>query len=304
MKTFFLFSTIIAGSILFFTPNECLAQFAGSRGGVLTTPTTQVNDFRPLELEVANSYITVEGRSEVRINPTQIRIVLAVISDDESSLGCGEKIRATIDTVTKSWQELGVVEDDINEDFIAVLPIYEWKIAGNVAKETKTGYRMQTNLHIKVPDEDQAMKVLEAGFSAGITDIIAFDYWSEEIEKAKATALKNAISAAKSKAEIMLAVFDEKPPVINIHEKTETIFPSNLYKSFNNVYENTAHRPNRRDVTFLTAHRPKNTYYEGLRADIDSGNSELAMKRQISILSHVRVYYRSPGTKPIHKPKG
>ena len=307
MRIILYFPTLIASLCCFAFSPLCSAQFAGSRGGV--TGASQLNRFPVLDEDVAGKFITVAGKAEHRLEPTQIRIVLAVTSEDNTSQGCLKKTREPIGQIRKSCREIGIGDADINEDFIAILPRYEWKIEErdkqNVGVESLAGYRMQTNLHLAVSDEEQAMKVLEKAFQAGVTDIIAFDYWSEAIEEGKAIARRNAMKAATEKAEVLLSVFGaDRPEIVNIQENTGTYFPSSLYESFENTYTSTARPPNRRDVPFLSAYRPKNTYYRGLEADSDTGTAELPMKRQISIVSTVRIYYRSPFSDLKKKGKG
>jgi uncharacterized protein YggE len=271
------------------------AQFAGSRGGLVAGTS---DHFSFLSTGEVKSHIAVEGKAELRLKPTGIRIVLAVTSEDETSRGCSEKIKTIAAQVKKNWLEIGVKEKEINEDFIAILPRYEWKIEEQNGQttgiETKVGYRMQSNLHVAVVNEAKALNVLEKAYEAGVTDIIAFDYWSDELEKGKTSARKTAIEAAKKKADTLLAIFEEKPKVINVQEKTTTHFPSSLYHSFKNVYEGETYRPTRRDIPFIGAYRPKNTYYRGLQVETDVGSKELAMEREISIVSTVRIYFQPP----------
>jgi uncharacterized protein YggE len=284
----------------------CSAQFAGSRGGV--TENSLPERLPVLAEDVAGKFIAIEGKAEHRLEPTEIRIVLAVTSEDATSQGCLEKTREPIAQIRKSCRELGIDETAINEDFIAILPRYEWEFQDRekqaVGVELLAGYRMQTNLHLAVPNEDVAMKVLEKAFQAGVTDIIGFDYWSDAIEEGKATARLNAIKAAKEKSEQLLSLFGaEKPEIINVQENTVTHFPSSLYESFENTYSPSVRPPNRRDVPLISAYRPKNTYYRGLNTDPDTGSVELPMKRQISLVSTVRIYYRSPFADLKKKPK-
>ena len=286
----------LAVAALGFSTVECLGQAVGSRGGV--TGGGAAAEPQPLDPDVVGSYITVEGKAELRLQPTRIRIVLAVTSEGETSKECSANIRSSVDELNKSWRAIGIAEADINEDFIAILPHYGWKIEDrngeSAGVEHKVGYRMQSNMHVAVADEAKAHEVLEAAYEAGVTDIIAFDYWSAEIDVGKVEARKTAMLKAREKAETLLELFAEKPEIINVQEQTRTYFPKGLYESFENAYDSSAQRPSRRDVPFFGAYRPKNTYYRGLEVEADARSAELAMKPEISVVSTVRIYYRSP----------
>ena len=49
-----------------------------------------------------------------------------------------------------------------------------------------------------------------------------------------------------------------------------------------------------RDVAMIQADRPRNTYYRGLNTDGDIQPRELPMRPEISVISTVRLYFRSP----------
>jgi hypothetical protein len=63
-----------------------------------------------------------------------------------------------------------------------------------------------------------------------------------------------------------------------------------------------------RNVPFIHASRPRNTYYRGLYSDGDIQPRDLPMNPEISVISTVRLYFKSPAAgehkrkeKPAHK---
>lgn len=277
--------------------SSALAQFSGSRGGV-EEPVRGKATFAPLTREVAESFIALDGKAEIRVKPTELRIVMAVTAERETALECQQTVDATIAKLKGTWTKQKILPEAIVVDFIAVLPRYEWKAEKreerSVLAEKKAGYRMQSNIHLAVPSDAAAMAALGAAFEQGVTDIIAFDYWSKELDAVKQQAREKAISAAKSKAEVLLALFPEKPPVINVQEQVEIHYPDSLYHSFTNAVEQEVIPDDWRNHTIFRAHRPKNTYYRGFYSDGDVQPRELPMKSEISVVSTVRVYYESP----------
>jgi hypothetical protein len=154
---------------------------------------------------------------------------------------------------------------------------------------------MQVNLHVSVANDESASAALNAAFEQGVTDIIGFDYFNPELDLAKAEARQRAIEAAKAKADVILAVFPSKPPVINVQEETVVRRPESLYGSFANAVEGEIQN-GWRDHNLPTFHapRPKNTYYKGYQSSGDVSGSALPMKMEISVVSSVRIYYESP----------
>ncbi len=285
------------------------AQFAGSRGGNEGDPSGQMAersfDPPPLDPKVAVSYITLDGRAEARVRPSEIRIVLAVTAEAESAGKCQESVAATVDHLKAAWTKMNIPPENIFVDFIAVLPRYKWTLeqreGTEVGVEKKAGYHMQSNVHLAVPDNAHAEAVLAAAFAEGVTDIIAFDYWSRGLDEAKAKVRQEAVKAARAKADTLLGLFKDRLPIINVQEKTTVRYPDSMYASFRASYEQTITPNWRNNVPMIQAERPRNTYYRGLNTDGDIQPRELPMRPEISVVSTVRLDFRSPAAETMKK---
>ncbi len=293
------FATLIVLTLLSSAP--AFAQFGGSRAGV-EGYTHGVAKPAMLDREIAESYIAVDGRAEIRVRPTEIRLVLAVTSEGETAQECQESIAKMVARLKQAWVKLEIPPENIVEDFIAVLPLYEWKLEKrgdvDVGVEQRVGFRMQTNIHLAVPNDGTAPAAFTAAFEQGVTDIIAFDYWSRELDTIKVKAREQALKAARSKSDLLLGeLFDKRPPVINVQEETTVRYPESLYHSFVNTLEQNVTTSWRRDVPLIHAYRPRNTYYRGLDSDGDIQPRELPMHPEIAVVSTVRLYFESPAAK-------
>ena len=249
------------------------------------------------------NYITIEGKAEKRIEPTALRLVLAIMIEKPDSPECETACREMEETLVKALEDLKIERDAIVVDFISILPVYEWKVEDRqgrtVAMETRSGFRMQSNVHVEVPTEEKARDVLQTAFRLGVSDVIAFDYWNEDVDLHKKEARKEALAAAKDKAELLLgALFDQPPRPLNVHESTRVVYPRSLYDSFENAY-NEQVSPSFSDerLTRIWAAKPKNAYYRGFQEDTDVQGEGLPLRPEISIVSTVRLYYATPGLK-------
>jgi uncharacterized protein YggE len=292
-------------SVMLLPLTNATAQLSGSRGGVAhgVNPTSPSQGLPALDPEVAQGYIMIDGRAELRIKPTEIRVVLAVTAEGESPAQCRRLVSETIKKLTTAWQQAGMNQQDIVEDFISVLPRYEFEIEKirnqEVAVEKKVGYLMQTNVHLAVKDDAGAMRAINLAFEHGVSDIIAFDYWSKELDQLKIKARAEAVTAARQKSDALLGtLFENKPPIINLQESTKVYYPESLYESFTNSsaaeYQTSY---SRRDLPQIRMFRPRNTYYRGLYLDGDVQAKELPMRSEISVVSTVRLYFQSPVAK-------
>ncbi len=281
------------------------AQMVGARadaefllpGAADATPNTSL-DHRAIE-----NYITVEGTAEKRVDPTALRIVLAILVEKPNSSECETACREMEDKLVKALRYLKIAREAIVIDFISILPTYEWKLEDrqgrSVAVETRSGFRMQSNVHIEVATEEKAREALQAAFKLGVSDVIAFDYWNKDIDLHKKEARKAALAAAKEKAELLLgALFDKPPRPLNVHESTRVVYPRSLYDSFKNTYDEkfSSWSLNERLIRIWAA-KPKNTYYRGFQEDTDVQGEGLPLHPTISVVSTVRLYYATPKAK-------
>lgn len=274
----------------------------GSGGGYASDRFSPATHPR-LAPEVALNYITVTGSAVVRVVPEELRVVMAVMTEAKTASECQAKNKATINAVRSGWKSLGSRDDKIVEDFISMLPRYEWsfeeKSGRQVAVQKLTGYRAQSNLHISVKDEAAALKAVNSAFQHGVTDIVTFDYWSPKIDQAKKDARKKAMQAATDKAEMLLSVFEKRPLVINVLEDSNVYKPQQLYRTFENKLASTYRGSWNSNVPQIWAYSPKQSFYKGLESNVDVQANGLPMKPSIVVASEVQIYYQSPATKTV-----
>lgn len=291
--------------LLFLAGPWALGQMSGLRGGI-ESGQVGIASLPHLDRETVEGYITIEGRVELRVQPTEIRVVIAVTGEGTTAQECRNTVQGTIDRLKQAWSKIPLPADRIVVDFIAVLPRYEWSMENRAEREVgiekKIGYRMQTNVHLSARGDAEAQAAIAAAFEEGITDILAFDYWSKDLDGVKAQARQQALDEARGKADVLLgALFEHRPPAINVQEQTTVHYPASLYHSFQASDEEAVSPPSRRDVPFIHAYRPRNTYYRGLMSDADVQPRELPMSPEISVVSTVRLYFESPAAERSRK---
>jgi uncharacterized protein YggE len=276
------------------------AQMSGNRA----TEMSKNGQLPQLSVSAANSHIAIEGTCQKRVTPTSIRLIWAVTAEEKDAFACRKSTQAKVEKTSAALATFSVGKDKIFEDFISAIPRFAW-IEGeeNALIETQTGYRMQTNLHIAVETNEQAMKVIDAALNSGLTDLIGVDY-TADLALAQRDARLGAIAAAKKKSDTLLtAIFGERPQPINVQEQTQVRLPADMYDSFENVAANnvTPRYDDRRNYIF--AYRPKNTYYAGQTKAADDKSYTLPMKPEIVVESTVVIYYQSPSTRAIEVEK-
>ena len=288
--------------VLLIVTGSVFAQ-SGSRVGINGPATAQ--ELSELSPQVAQSYIVVDGSAVLRVKPTDARVILAVTTEATTASECNKLMSQKMDQLRQAWVGAGLADENIVEDFISVLPRYDFEIkeieGSRVAQEKKVGYLMQTNVHLAVKaDEGLMKKVIDTAFANEVTDIIGFDLWSKKLDEKKKEARAMAIKVAKEKSDVLLnGLFEKRPPVINVKEKTKVYFPTSLYRSFNNVSsaQYGSSYASSRNISRILLPRPKNTYYHGHVTHADRAPSDLQMRAEISVESHVHIYFESPVAK-------
>jgi uncharacterized protein YggE len=287
--------------------SRAFGQSGGNRAVLGSGGGSEAANLPLLRPELVQGYITIEGLAELRVQPTEIRIVMAVTAEGESAQKCRQAVDATIAKLKTAWSKMEISPENVAVDFIADLPRYAWSLEKHgkveMGVERKVGYRMQSNIHLAVRNDIQAQAALNLAFEQGVTDIIGFDYWSKDLDSLKTKARQEAIQAARGKADMLLgALFAERPPIINVQEKTTVYYPESLYQTVSGREEDDPFEQNEeKKLPLLHAYRPQHTYYRGLYSDGDVQPRELPMHPEISVVSTVRLYFKSPASDRMKK---
>lgn len=287
-------SRLVSLCSLVLLASAATAQAPGLAGGMHLP--TLVPRLSPPDAATAERVITIEGVAELRLPPTRLRVVFGVNAVGKTASEASVACRALLDATRQRLAAKSVAAADIDIDFIAVVPIYEWQVEASgderIAVERRTGSRAQYNLHVAVADEAAALVAIEAATVADGIDLIAVDYWSEAIAGKRTEALAQALRAAQDKAKVLLAVFPAPPTPINVHEHTAVLQPQQLYQPVQRSDESQHRFFNQ--VPQVPAPRPTFVYYRGLLADLDVMSADLPGKRDLHVVATVRLYYAAP----------
>lgn len=282
-------------SAFLFSTSLC-AQAAGLRGGTSEAP--QVPRLGPPDPVASERVITIEATAEVRVVPQRLRVVFAVSASGPTASAASAAGRALLATTKGLMVKAGIAEADLDTDFIAALPVYAWSVGKQNGKdavlEQRTGFRVQYNLHAAVADENGALTAIEAATTGDGVDVLAVDYWSSDLEQKQLEAQQKALAAAQRKAKLLLAAFPEPPKPVNVHESTHLLFPQQLYHTLPRVEDSASQWYSDDRLPRVPASRPLQTYYRGLFADVNAGEKAMPGKREIEVVSTVRLYFAAP----------
>ena len=284
-----------AALLLLLVPIALPAQAAGLRGAAQEPALVQ--RLAPPDAAAAERVITIEAVASLRVVPTQLRLVFAVSAVGEDTSTASAKVRDAVAAVKGKLAATGVAAADVDVDFIAAVPVYEWRVEKQSGRdavvEKRTGTRVQYNLHVAAPDEAAALVVIEAATAGNGVDLLAVDYWSDDLERQQVAAQDKALEAAQAKAKRLLAAFGAPPKLVNVHEATHVLYPQQLYQSLPHAEDSTGNWY-AGDQPRVPASRPLQVYYRGLFADVDRGDRTMPGARHLEVVTTVRLYFAAP----------
>lgn len=145
--------------------------------------------------------INVSGQSKVSASPDFATITLGVVTEDKDAKAAQKANAVSMDKVIASIKALGISEDDIKTVNYSISPKYDYN------KETGTssivGYTVSNNVNVTVKDISKMGSVIDAAADSGVNTSSSISFGISNYEDYYNTALKNAVIAAKKKANTM-----------------------------------------------------------------------------------------------------
>lgn len=139
--------------------------------------------------------VTGEGRATIK--PDSANISVGVSATGSSVKEVQDQVNSIINKVSAAVKEQGVDSRDIQTANYNVNPTYDF----TGSSQRITGYSADTNLIIKVRNIDNIGKVIDAATTAGATNVASLGFDSSDKTAAENEARKQAVEAAKKKAE-------------------------------------------------------------------------------------------------------
>ena len=145
-----------------------------------------------------NSDICVSGEEKIQATPDIAEITYGVYTQEKDAKSCQTKNATEVDAVISLLKEKGIDEKDIQTNNVGLNPIYDWNDGRKI-----TGYEMTTEIVVSSVPIDEAGTIISDSVNAGINSIDSVQYQCSNFDELYAEALKNAITSARKKADLM-----------------------------------------------------------------------------------------------------
>ena len=145
-----------------------------------------------------NSGICVSGEEKIQATPDIAEITYSVYTQENDAKTCQTKNATEVDAVISLLKEKGIDEKNFRTNNVGLDPIYDWNDGRKI-----TGYEMTTEIVVSSVPIDEAGTIISDSVNAGINSIDSVQYQCSNFDELYAEALKNAITSARKKADLM-----------------------------------------------------------------------------------------------------
>ena len=141
--------------------------------------------------------VTVSGSCTVYATPDKAELHFGVRSTKNTAADAQEQNTKDVTAVIDKLKELGVDEKNIVTSAYNIYQEYDYE------KDKPAGYTASTSLTIKDVDVDDAGDIITRSVEAGVNEVQNITYTCSEYDAKYEDALKDAVAAAKKKAEVL-----------------------------------------------------------------------------------------------------
>ncbi len=145
--------------------------------------------------------INVSGQSKVSASPDFATINLGVVTEGKDAKAAQEANAKSMDKVISSIKALGISKDDIITVNYSINPKYDYNKESGIS--SIVGYTVNNSVNVTVRDIDLTGRVIDAAADSGVNTSSSISFGLSNYEDYYNTALKNAVLAAKKKANTM-----------------------------------------------------------------------------------------------------
>lgn len=154
-------------------------------------------------MSAPSNSIYVTGKAEVRVAPDEILIIGLVVKRTAKLDATAAQVDERVAGVLKFLHEAGVAPKDVQTDYVSVEPLYESR--GSEQKLEPIGYEVRKRLVIRLRAMNKFDEVMMGIIRQGVNVVDGVEFRSTELRKHRDEARRQALKAAREKAELATA---------------------------------------------------------------------------------------------------
>jgi uncharacterized protein YggE len=142
-------------------------------------------------------YVGADGKFEATPDTAQIQFNVSV--QDDTSQAAFQRASKNVDQVRQVLRTNSIDPKAANVGFLSVQPVYD----GRTAKQKLIGYRVTTNVTLKLKDFSKVGPITQQLADANVSESQILNYTLENIDEAKDKAVEDAYRRARNAAETL-----------------------------------------------------------------------------------------------------
>lgn len=181
-----------------------------------TSGTVQIPDVVNVQnVDEEKHTITVTSRETVEVIPDMAQVSFTVNTEREDAKECQQENTEKLNGLLEYLKGLGYGEESLKTSGFSMNPRYDW--SGN--RQTLIGYEMRTTVTVSDVPIEESGQLLSDAVQNGANEIESVTYFSSDYDAAYNRALAEAMTLARSKAEMLAAASgQELGAVVNVQE--------------------------------------------------------------------------------------
>lgn len=168
---------------------SCAPAVAQARSGSPSAPLPEVQ-----------GTIQVSGQAEVSVPADRVAITLTVETEGTSAGEATEENAARMDAVITAVRGMEIPDLEVETFGYSLRPEYQVTREGTGTRAI-SGYRVQNNIRVTIPDIDATGRVLDRAIEVGANRVANLQFEASDTRQARLEALRRATVSAKEQAE-------------------------------------------------------------------------------------------------------
>jgi hypothetical protein len=144
--------------------------------------------------------IQVTGQAQIRVPADQVRISFTVETEGASAGEATTQNARKMEAVIAAVRGMGIPALHVETFGYNLRPEYEISREGTGTR-TISGYRVQNNIRVTLPDVDATGSVLDRAVEAGANRVANLQFEASDTRSARLEALREAVASAREQAE-------------------------------------------------------------------------------------------------------
>ena len=157
-------------------------------------------------MALGGATLRVAGDGQIQVSPDHAIVRLGATAQAEEATAAQDQVNLIMEKALAGLREMGIAEEKIQTSDLSLWPVYEQPqpdARGMMRPPNIVGYQASNVVSVDLDDLTKIGAVIDACVAAGANQLQGVQFGLRNDTRAKAEALRRAVEAARSKAEVL-----------------------------------------------------------------------------------------------------